>query len=233
MSLQPAAPMTVLAAAEAYRRWAPTYDTENALTMLECELAEQLSPSPRGLRLLDVGCGTGRRLACTGAASAVGVEPCTEMLAVGRLAHRFGAEVRLLAGDARALPLGEATFDLVWCRLMIGHVADCGAVYRELGRVAASGARVLVTDFHPAASAAGLRRTFRDRDEVIEVENHVHPFERQLSAAANAGLNLLACAEVSVSPSVERSLERAGKAAPFTAYRGKPMVLGLLFTRDA
>ena len=40
--------MTALAASEAYRLWAPTYERENVVTTLECALLEQLSPPPRG-----------------------------------------------------------------------------------------------------------------------------------------------------------------------------------------
>ena len=38
--------MTALAASEAYRLWAPTYERENVVTTLECALLEQLSPPP-------------------------------------------------------------------------------------------------------------------------------------------------------------------------------------------
>ena len=223
--------MTVLAAQEAYRRWAPTYDAENALTMLECELADRLSPSPWRKRLLDVGCGTGRRLADTGAASAVGVEPCAEMLAAGEGIRAFGPEVRFVIGDARALPLPAAAFDLVWCRLMIGHVANCGSVYRELARVAAPGARIVVTDFHPVASAAGLRRTFRDGDEVLEVEHHRHRVAAQVAAAGRAGLRLVTADDATIGPSVRAYFERTGKQAIYHEHFGLPVVLGLLFAR--
>ncbi len=224
--------MTVLAAHEAYRRWAPTYDPENAFSVLECALAERLSPAPRDQRLLDVGCGTARGVVDTGAALAVGVEPCADMLSAGRRAHAFGPEVRLIAGDARALPLPDGAFDLVWCRLMIGHVPQCREVYRELARVTRPGGTVLVSDFHPAAHAGGMRRTFRDGDEVCEVEHHAHSLADHLGAAAEAGLSLRASAEAAVGPPIREHFERAGKLAEYQRLRGHPVVLGLCFERD-
>jgi malonyl-CoA O-methyltransferase len=224
--------MSALPAAEAYRRWAPTYEAENGLTTIECELVEQLSPSPRGLRLLDVGCGTGRRLVNTGAVCAVGVEPCTEMIAAGRRAWRFGPEVRFIEADAGALPLPDASFDLAWCRLMIGHVRDFRQVYSELGRVVARGGHAVVTDFHAAACAAGMRRTFRDGDDVLEVEHHVHTFADQVAAGASAGLRLLASLDGRIGPSVRRYYDSAGKAALYGEHVGTPVVLGLSFVRD-
>ena len=224
--------MSVLPAREAYRRWAPTYEAENVVTTLDCELVEQLSPSPLGLRLLDVGCGTGRRLVGTGAARAVGVELCEEMLAAGRQAHEFGSEVQLLSGDARALPVPDALFDLIWCRLMVGHLAECRSLFRGLGRVAAIGGHLAVTDFHPAAYEAGLRRTFRDGDEVLEVEHHVHSIQAQVAAATAAGLKLLTAADAVVGPSVRSYYEAAGKGGVYEEHIGMPLVLGLSFVRD-
>lgn len=225
--------MTVAGAREAYPRWAATYEHENAVTTLECELVDQLSRSPRGLRLLDVGCGTGRRLVGSGAASATGVEACPEMLAAGRQAHRFGREVRLVEGDARALPVADGAFELVWCRLMIGHLPECETAYRELGRAAAAGAQVVVTDFHPDAYAAGLRRTFRDGDEVLEIEHYVHTAEAQIAAAEKAGLVLTAAAQGVVGPPVHAFYSAASKEALYEQQRGRPLVLGLAFRRDA
>lgn len=224
--------MTVATAREAYPRWAPTYEHENAVTTLECELVGRLSRSPRGLRLLDVGCGTGRRLVGSGAASAVGVELCAEMLAAGRQAHDFGPEVRLLEGDARALPVPGDAFALVWCRLMIGHLPECETAYRELGRAVAVGGQVVVTDFHPDAHAAGLRRTFRDGDEVLEIEHYVHTAEAQVAAAEKAGLVLTAAGQGVVGPPVRAFYSAAGKEALYEQQCGRPLVLGLAFRRD-
>lgn len=224
--------MTALPASEAYRRWAPGYERENPVTVLECELVERLSPSPRGLRLLDVGCGTGRRLVATGAASAVGVEPCAEMLMTGRQAHAFGHEVLLIDGDARALPITDGSFDLVWCRLVIGHLAECEAAYREMGRVAVSGGHVVVTDFHAAAYSAGMRRTFRDGGELIEVAHFVHDAEAQIAAAAAAGLTLLDRVEAAAGATVRRFFEAAGRMDLFEKQSGTPLVSALLFVRD-
>lgn len=224
--------MTALPAREAYRRWAPSYERENPVTALECELVDRLSPSPHGLRLLDVGCGTGRRLLRTGAALAVGLEPCSEMLRAGENTHAFGPEVRLIEGDARAMPLAGGSFDLLWCRLVIGHLAECNGAYREMARVAAPGAHVLVTDFHAAAFAAGMRRTFRDDGEVIEAAHFIHDAETQIAAARAAGLTLLDRAESCAGATVRHFFEAAGRLDVYQRQCDIPLVSALLFVRD-
>ena len=51
-----------LSADEAYALWAPTYSEETAVSLLEDQLVADMSPRLAGLRLIDVGCGTGRRM---------------------------------------------------------------------------------------------------------------------------------------------------------------------------
>ena len=96
----------------------------------------------------------------------------------------------------------------------------------------APGAHVLVTDFHPAAYAAGLRRTFRAGDDVIEVEHYVHTVKQQVATAAEAGLVLAESAEAAVGSRVRPFYAAARKEALYTEQRGTPMVLGLAFRRD-
>jgi malonyl-CoA O-methyltransferase len=223
--------MTLLAPREAYRLWAPVYEAENAITHLEQAEVRALGPSPVGRRLLDAGCGTGRRLAWSGAARATGVDLSPEMLAQGR-SNPALTEVELIEGDLRALPLPDRAFDLVWCRLAIGHLAELDAAYAELARVAAPGATVIVTDFHVAAHAAGHRRTFRVDGEVIEVAHYPHPADAQVEAARRAGLTPRAQSRAAIGPEVRRYYEAAGRLALYRAHRGLPAVLALSFTRD-
>jgi len=222
--------MSALAAREGYRLWAPTYDAENAVSQLETALVGEMTRPPGGLRLLDAGCGTGRRLRDCGAAVATGVDLSPEMIAAGR--DDLDPAIRLLVGDVRALPFPDGGFDLVWCRLVIGHLPECTRAYAELGRVTVPGGQVIVTDFHPAAHAAGHRRTFRRGDAVHEVEHHVHELEAHREAARAAGLRLAEVREAEIGPSIRLYYERAGRIASYDADRGLPVVLALSFVKD-
>ena len=223
--------MSLLAPREAYRLWAASYEAENAITHLEQGLVHDLSPPPAGLCLLDAGCGTGRRLVGTRARRAVGVDLSPEMLAAGRETHAFGPNVQLQVGDVRELRLPDGAFDLAWCRLVIGHLDECRRAYRELARVTRKGGQVIVTDFHPAAQAAGHRRTFRRDGAVHEVEHHVHAVDEQVAAAAAAGLSLIGRSEAAVGPEVRAFYEAAGRGALYRAQLGLQVVLALAFRR--
>lgn len=224
--------MSVLAPLEAYRLWAPTYSAENAISTMEDELVAAMTPPLAGLRLLDAGCGTGRRLIDVDAREAVGVDLSADMLEAGAPQLSGRARVRTLTADVRTLPFADASFDVVWCRLVIGHVSDCAAVYRELARVAAPGGRVIVSDFHPDAHAAGHRRTFRSEDRVHEVEHHVHDISMHLRGAASAGLISVGIEEGAIGQSVESFYAATGKGDRFHEHRGLPVVIALSFRRS-
>lgn len=221
--------MTVLAAREGYRLWAPGYERETAVSFLEDTLVAAMTPPLGGRRLLDAGCGTGRRLRPrrADAALAVGVDLTPEMLAAG-------GEQGVAAADLRALPFPSASFDVVWCRLVIGHLADAAAAYAELGRVCRPGGTVLVTDFHAHAVAAGHRRTFRDAAGTVrEVEHHVHPGDAQVAMGAAAGLGLIEQREGRVGPEMRPFYEQANRLATYEEQVGLRVVLALAFRRES
>ena len=224
--------MTALGVREAYRLWAPTYAAETAISAIDTELVDAMTPDLSGARLLDAGCGEGRRLLKAGAPHAVGVDLSPEMLQAGVGLNIDRPGLKTLVGDVRALPLADRAFDVVWHRLVIGHLRELDAAYAELGRVTDRGGVVVVTDFHPEAEAAGHRRTFRADGAVHEIEHYVHTLDRHLDAAAAAGLRLSAHREGCVGPSVRDFYARADRLALYREHLGLPVVLALAFRRE-
>jgi len=214
-----------------YRLWAPHYHGETAVSALEAGGVERITPPLAGRALLDAGCGTGRRLAdAHGVRFSAGVDLVPEMLRAGR---RHGAVAPMAAADLRALPLRSALFDVIWCRLVLGHLWDPAPAYAELARVAAPvGAVLVVSDFHPAAVAAGHARTFRDAGGRLHVlEHHVHTAASHERAAKGAGWRLRVCQELAVGPAIRSFYEEAGVLAAYRAQLGLPLVLLLRFGR--
>lgn len=220
-------PIQVLPPAEAYRRWAPTYEDAGALAKLDeiaCARLDTLPERP----LLDAACGTGRRMRAAdgrGLEGAFGIDLVLPML----LAGARGAAVA--AADLRAIPLLPGSFRSAWCRLAVGHVAELGRVYAELARALAPGGRLLVTDFHPDAARGGLTRTFRCGAEVLAVEHHVHEAAEHRAAAAGAGLALEELLELPAGEEVRHHFEAAGKLEEWAAQRHLPVLLALRFRR--
>lgn len=175
----------------AYRLWAPTYESETVTSLLDEELAHGMLAGLPQAHLLDAGCGVGRRIRHI--PDAVGIDLSPEMLASGGVRN-------VVPGDIRAMPFASGQFDMVWCRLVIGHLPDPFPAYRELSRVCMPGGHVFVTDFHPDAVLAGHRRTFNTQAGVFhDIEHYVHTNHAVL--AAKAGLTLIEsrCAAVQAS----------------------------------
>ena len=111
------------------------------------------APAGRPLSVLDLGSGTGRftpDLAETFGGPVYGVEPSSGMrqTAVVQAAH---PAVTYLDGSADAIPLPDASIDLVLLFLVWHHVPDQAAAAAEIRRVLRPGGRVL------------FRSTFGDR----------------------------------------------------------------------
>lgn len=218
--------MTALAPREAYRLWAPTYAAETAISFIDDELAHALSPPSAGKRLLDAGCGTGRRLPGTNAAFAAGVDASFEMLKVGHVPQ-------VAAADVRHLPFAAGSFDLIWCRLVLGHLQPLQSAYDELARVCASGGVLLVSDFHAAAARAGHTRSFRDaHGDVHEIEHHIYDCDAHVAAAEHSGFALSRMLEGSIGPSVEQFYTRAGRHDLYLRDLGLPVVASFCFRRQ-
>ena len=172
--------LPVLTPQQGYDRWAASYgENMNPVQVLEAEALARLLPDLRGQRVLDLGCGKGRvsRLALErGASATTGVDVSEAML---ETAAASLPSARWVRADAQHLPFEAASFDVVVCALMIGHVPALEAALAEIARVLRPGGVLLLSDFHPYATLRGWQRAFTDTEsgQAFAIENHPHLFE--------------------------------------------------------
>jgi ubiquinone/menaquinone biosynthesis C-methylase UbiE len=191
---------------EAYRRWAPTYDTAaNPVLALEYRALSSLNCES----FLDVACGTGRwmRHFAERGAAVFGVDACREMLERSQCNP-------VVQGDATALPFADGVADLTLCSFAAGYIDDLPSLFREMARATRRGGRVVVSDLHPDALATGWTRSFRDGDTVIEIAHHHRPESEILSAARNAGLRLHRTISASFGEAERPIFRSAGRPMP-------------------
>jgi SAM-dependent methyltransferase len=113
--------------------------------MTNAAFVEFLNVAP-GSRVLEVGSGLGI-LAADVAVAAAGVDVVGIELSAAQLAAAASAtRVTFVQGDAHSLDFPDASFDLVYARYLLEHVADPEGVLREMRRVVRPGGRVAVCE---------------------------------------------------------------------------------------
>ncbi|WP_326557491.1 class I SAM-dependent methyltransferase [Micromonospora sp. NBC_01796] len=135
---------------------AATWDTKFGDDLPAYAAAVNEADLPVGGVVVDIGCGTGRALPALRDAVGpygvvIGLDLTPQMLTAAR-AHAGRAAADLLLGDARNLPLADASVDAVFAAGLLTHLPDSEAGLRELARITRPGGRLVL--FHPSGRAA-------------------------------------------------------------------------------
>lgn len=220
--------MPRVAPLEGYARWASTFDREDsAIVALETRCLLPKMPPVAGQRFLDVGCGTGRwlRWSVKQGARAAGVDLSLPMLR--QAAGKPEIAGRVVHGDALRTPFRGGCADVVVSTLVLGHLRSVGAGIAELARLAAPGAAVIVTDFHPDALRRGWKRTFHSRGETIEIDSPPY----SIAELCNTRLVLEDFLEAGFDEPERLIFDAAGKSGLFEQVRGETAIFVARFRR--
>ncbi|RPI54409.1 MAG: class I SAM-dependent methyltransferase, partial [Deltaproteobacteria bacterium] len=134
-----------------YRRFAGIYDILfERLTRGFRLIGIRMFPPEKGMKVLDVGCGTGvhlniyRRFGC----ELYGIDKSPSMLNVART--RLGDDADLRLGDATKMPYESNIFDLILCMLVLHEMDQLTriSVIAEMKRVLKIDGHILLIDFH-------------------------------------------------------------------------------------
>ena len=203
------AAMPTLDPAPAYALWAASYPAHAHNPVMQAEERAMLALMPSdlgGRRVVDAGCGSGRYLRhalARGATRLVGVDLSGPMLSRATVLFDSApstARLVLAQGDLAALPLPDASTDVLLSGLAVGHLPDLAAVLREFARITRAGATLVISDFHPVGAALGWRRDFRADGQRYAVRHATHYYSHWHAACAQAGLAIDAVAEPMLDP---------------------------------
>ena len=153
----------------------------------------EMYPPEKGMRILDVGCGTGLSLQhyqpyeC----EIYGIDLSPSMIAAAK--DKFGDEADLRLGDASKMPYPDDYFDLVVTMLTLHEMEPeiRSRTFSEMLRVNKPNGRLLLTDFHygKAESPIDLAyKAFRFFGEMSSGRDHFRNFRNFI---ANRGLRFL------------------------------------------
>lgn len=139
----------------AFSRAAPAYDAIATLQhQVEAQLLDRLDLLKEApLRILDVGAGPGRASAAMRKrfpkAEVVALDLALPMLREAKSRAGWWKPFRRVCGDARALPIADASVDLLFSSLCLQWCEDLEAVFDEFRRVLRPGGWLLFTTFGP------------------------------------------------------------------------------------
>jgi len=194
---------------QGYSIWAESYDDceNNPVIQAEERVIWDIIGETRGLRVLDVGCGTGRHALALAAAGAqvTGIEPTTEMLEKAReKARARGLDVHFCEGAIDTLEAGLGQFELVLCCLVLSHVADLAGAIEKLSLHVSAGGRLIISDMHPVNVLVGYRTSCSHGGREYVVPNFYHQPSDYYSGLRAAGLELQRFLEVGEEPRLRR-----------------------------
>ena len=209
---------------EGYDRWAMVYDDDqNPLQALEGPLVQQACGNVEGLRVLDMGCGTGRHtlwLAQAGA-EVTGIDFSEAMLAKAHEKAK-GYSIDLIVHDLhQRLPFETGQFDMVVSGLVLEHIADLAHYFSEIARVLGNPGRAVVSAMHPAMFLRDSQAQFTDPNsgEKVRPGSLSHQLSDVVMGAVSASLELVHFAEHSADAQLAADFPRSEK------YVGWPMLV--------
>jgi malonyl-CoA O-methyltransferase len=215
-----------------YDRWAGVYDHDaNPLVNLEEPIVRALLSDVCGLRVLDLGCGTGRHAIwlANHNADVTAADFSQGMLDQART-KPGAAAVRFLVHDLNMpLPFADTTFDCVVSGLVLEHLIDLDLFFREARRVLRPGGRAVVSAMHPAMFLVDVQAQFRDptSGEKIRPGSLPHQIGDFVMAALRAQFRIDEILERSPDAAFAAQFPRAEK------YVGWPMLVVLVLSVPA
>jgi ubiquinone/menaquinone biosynthesis C-methylase UbiE len=222
----------LISAIEGHRFWAPRYDSgQNPLLAVESRIVQRLLRGSNPRRVVDVACGTGRWMLyfhrC--GAAVVGLDACREMLV--QAGQHEPLRSRLILGDAQHMPFADEVADLVICSFAASYICNLGQLMKELARITQRGGRVVVSDMHRSAVAAGWQRSFKIGASLYELQQLDYSPDQLRAAGETQSLQLDSEMHGFFEESEHPIFELAGKHNVYSRLATVPAVWAGIWTK--
>jgi ubiquinone/menaquinone biosynthesis C-methylase UbiE len=225
-------PVRRLSSRDAYGIWYAFYDDQpdNAVLFLEERLfSEMISHTEiKNKNILDVGCGTGRHwkeILDHKPLKLTGIDNSQEM--TGKLKKKFKDAEVFISEKISPEVFEDSSFDIIISTLTIGHIKNIDQYFQEWNRILKADGEVIITDFHPDAFSAGMKRSFPHKDEVIEVENYLYEIEYLEKIFSELKWEVINIFEKKIDDDVRHLFEKQNFMSAYNKFIGTPLISGI------
>jgi ubiquinone/menaquinone biosynthesis C-methylase UbiE len=176
--------------ADAYDRWAETYDIDPNLTReMAAYVLRQRSLDLSGRDVIEIGCGTGRNTEWLAehAGRVIALDFSENMLQKARARLR-SSRVQLIRHDIRlSWPVADASVDLVIVILVLEHIEKVETVFAEAARALRAGGGLFLCELHPMRQVMGRQAEFKNPR--TGGQERITAYRHDASEYLNAGLS--------------------------------------------
>jgi cytosine/adenosine deaminase-related metal-dependent hydrolase len=160
----------------------------------------------------------------------VGVDASTRMLQ--RAASKLGNTSTLHLGSCTALPIQNATADLVLASFVLSYLESVEAFARELYRVTRPGATVFLTDMHPdTAISCNWKRSFKTNGVEEHLPTSSYSLEQITDTFLSKGFELLTRIEPAFDSPEKTIFQQNGKLESYKFSANLPAIYILQLRR--
>lgn len=130
-------------------KWKESTGPGAARTQHFIKALDKLIPNPKGLNILDAGCGDGvfSKFLSDRGAKVTGVDGAESMVAIAKQKY---PELNFFVADLlNPLPFADQSFDLVLANMVLMHLADVSQFLTEARRILKPGGELVFSVLHP------------------------------------------------------------------------------------
>jgi len=180
---------------EAYDVWSNNYDADRNLTRdLDRLVMKQMLPMFKELRIIEIGCGTGKNTALLSeiAQSIHAIDFSEGML--GKARRKISRETaKFTVADIRSpWPCKDEAADIVVCNLVLEHVEELEFIFSDSARVIQNAGKLFICELHPFRQYLNTKANYQNNEKIVEISAFVHHISDFLVAARNNNFHLIA-----------------------------------------